>query len=89
MPPTADRTLQAQTRPPTLTGYAAVFEFDELEDFDNRAEEVLRKPGPVIICVKAVPDIRGPQQPSGPVNPEVVRGRPQAISNLLREFGQS
>ena len=69
-------------------GYAAVFEFDELEDFDNQAEEVLRKPGPVLICVKTVPDIRGPQRPSGPVNPEVVRGRPQAISNLLKEFGR-
>jgi hypothetical protein len=70
-------------------GYAAIFEFDELEDFDNQAEEILRKPGPVMICVKTVPDIRGPRQPSGPVNPEVIQGRPQAISNLLREFAQS
>ena len=70
-------------------GYAAVFEFDELEDFDNQAEEVLRKPGPVMICVKTVPDIRGPRQPGGPVNPENVPGRPQAIDNLLREFGRS
>ena len=69
-------------------GYAAVFEFNELADFDNQAEDVLRKPGPVMICVKTVPDIRGPQQPGGPVNPEVVRGRPQAISNLLKEFGR-
>ena len=69
-------------------GYAAVFEFDELEDFDNEVEEVIKQPGPVLICVKTVPDIRGPQQPSGPVNPEVVRGRPQAISSLLKEFGR-
>jgi len=60
-----------------------------LEDFDNEAEEVLKKPRPVLVCVKTVPDIRGPRQPSGPVNPEVIQGRPQAISNLLREFGQS
>jgi thiamine pyrophosphate-dependent acetolactate synthase large subunit-like protein len=70
-------------------GYAAVFEFDELEDFDNEAEEVLKQPGPVMVCVKTVPDIRGPRQPSGPVNTEVVQGRPQAIDNLLREFGRS
>jgi len=70
-------------------GYAAVFEFEELEDFDNEAEEVLKQPGPVLVSVKTVPDIRGPRQPSGPVDTEVVRGRPQAISNLLREFGRS
>jgi len=60
-----------------------------LEDFDNEAEEVLKQPGPVMVCVKTVPDIRGPRQPSGPVNTEVVQGRPQAIDNLLREFGRS
>ena len=70
-------------------GYAPVLEFDELKDFDNEAEEVLRKPEPILVCVKTVPDIRAPRQPGGPVNPEVVRGRPQAIANLLREFGQS
>jgi hypothetical protein len=70
-------------------GYAPVLEFDELKDFLNEAEEVLRKPEPILVCVKTVPDIRAPRQPGGPVNPEVVRGRPQAIANLLREFGQS
>ena len=70
-------------------GYAAIFEFDELEDFDNEAEEVLKQAGPVLICVKTVPDIRGPRQPIGPVNTEVVQGRPQAIDNLLGEFGRS
>ena len=40
-------------------GYAAVFEFDELEDFDNEAEEVLKKPRPVLVCVKTVPELRG------------------------------
>ena len=70
-------------------GYAPGLEFDELKDFDNEAEEVLRKPEPILVCVKTVPDIRGPRQPSGPVNPEVIQGRPQAISNLLREFAQS
>ena len=70
-------------------GYAAIFEFDELEDFDDEAEEILRKPGPVMICVKTVPDIRGPRQPSDPVNTEVVQERPQAIDNLLGEFGRS
>ena len=69
-------------------GYATVFEFDELEDFDNEVEEVLKQAGPVLICVKTVPDIRGPRQSSGPVNTEVVQGRPQAIDNLLNEFGR-
>ena len=69
-------------------GYAAVFEFDELKDFDNEAEEVLRKPGPVLVCVKTVPDIRGPRQPSAPASPDVVPRRPQAIDNLLGKFAQ-
>ena len=69
-------------------GYAPVLEFDELKDFDNEAEEVLRKPEPILVCVKTVPDIRGPRQSSGPVNTEVVQGRPQAIDNLLKEFGR-
>ena len=55
---------------------------------DNQAEEVLKQPGPVLVCVKTIPDIRGPRQPSGPVNTEVVQGRPQAIDNLLKEFGR-
>ena len=69
-------------------GYAVVFEFDDLEDFENQAEEVLKQPGPVLVCVKTVPDIRGPRQPSDPINPEVIQGRPQAIDNLLKEFGR-
>ena len=69
-------------------GYAAVFEFHELEDFDDEAEEVLTKLEPVLVCVKTVPDIRGPRQPGGPVNPEVIQVRPQAIDNLLKEFGR-
>ena len=74
-------------------GYAACYEFDDLEDFTVQAEEVMGREGPVMICVKTVPDIRGPRDEPAPAgtnvapSPQVGQTRPQAISNLLAEFG--
>lgn len=70
-------------------GYAACYEFHELEDFACRAEEVMGREGPVMVCVKTVPNIRGPRDGSAPVPNQVVGARPQAISNLLAEFAES
>ena len=73
-------------------GYAACYEFDELEDFASQAEEVMGQEGPVLICVKTVPNIQGPRDHSAPartqVDPstQITQKRPQAISNLLAEF---
>ena len=39
-------------------GYAAAYDFDDLEEFSNRAEEILNQSGPVMICVKTVPNPR-------------------------------
>jgi len=56
-------------------------------------EEVMEREGPVLICVKTVPNIRGPQDEgsSAPApavaETEFVQARPQSISNLLAEFG--
>jgi sulfopyruvate decarboxylase subunit beta len=77
----------------SAAGYTACYEFDELEDFTGRAEEVMGQEGPVMICVKTVPNIRGPRDQGPPVSDEVMantssaQSRPQAITNLLAEFG--
>ena len=39
-------------------GYAAVYDFDDLEEFSQQAEAALDQPGPVMICVKTVPNPR-------------------------------
>ena len=39
-------------------GYAAAFEFDDLEDFASRADEVLEIEGPVFICFKTTPEVQ-------------------------------
>ena len=39
-------------------GYAAAYDIDDLGDFTNRAEEILNQPGPVMVCVKTVPNPR-------------------------------
>ena len=73
-------------------GYAACYEFDDLEDFASQAEEVMGQEGPVMICVKTVPNIRGPRDQGPPASTQAAnitqfaQARPQAISNLLAEF---
>ena len=39
-------------------GYASAYEFDDLEDFANQVEKILNEPGPVLVCVKTVPNPR-------------------------------
>lgn len=77
----------------SAAGYAACYEFDDLEEFTGRAEEVMGQEGPVMICVKTVPNVRGPRDQEPSASDEVVpstsseQSRPQAITNLLAEFG--
>ena len=55
----------------------------------------MEREGPVMICVKTVPNIRGPQDDgssassSAVTETEFVQARPQSISNLLAEFGRA
>ena len=39
-------------------GYAATYEFDDLEDFTIQIEEILKQEGPVFITIKAEPEIQ-------------------------------
>ena len=38
-------------------GYAAAYEFDDLEDFATSVQEILGKEGPVFVAVKVVPEV--------------------------------
>ena len=43
-------------------GYAASYDFDDLEEFTTSAEKIFSEEGPVLICVQTVPVIRSPEQ---------------------------
>ncbi len=43
-------------------GYAAAYDFDDLEDFAAQVERVLSEPGPVLVCIKIVPNPRSRKQ---------------------------
>jgi phosphonopyruvate decarboxylase len=67
-------------------GYAAVYDFDNLEDLATRAEHILRQRGPVLVCVKTTPNPRVKGQRAQ----EMARGRrplTQAVAALRRELG--
>ena len=55
-------------------GYAAMYEFDDLEDWTLRIGDALREKGPVLIVMKTVPEIS--DMVNAPVRPS--RGMPEA-----------
>lgn len=67
-------------------GYAAVYDFDNLEDLANQAENILNQPGPVLVCVKTTPNPRL----RGQRGEEMGRGRRpirQAIAETRQDLG--
>ena len=67
-------------------GYAHAYEFDELADFVTQAEEVLSKDGPVLVCIKTVPNIRPPEERAA-ARGRPARRTPEAILELKQELG--
>ena len=67
-------------------GYAHTYTFDDLEDFATQAEQILSQEGPVFVCVKAVPNIRGAEERAASQGAPA-RRTPEAIIDLMREFG--
>ena len=68
-------------------GYAAVYDFDDLEQLAVGLEEVLRAAGPVLVCVKTVPNPRAPEERSQ----EMARPRrspSETMADLRREFAR-
>jgi len=82
--PSADRVAFSEMA--EGAGYAATYEFDDLEDFTIQIEEVLKQEGPVFVTIKSVPDIQN--EPIGrrarPANPRTLIG---AIADLRQELG--
>ena len=66
-------------------GYAASYDFDDLEEFATQAEAVLNQTGPVLVCVKTVPNIRQPEERAlimarrGPSRSERMRSLQQTL----------
>ena len=67
-------------------GYAHTYTFDNLEDFVTQAEQVMSQEGPVFVCVKAVPNIRRPEERAASRGVPA-RRTPEAIDDLMNEFG--
>ena len=68
-------------------GYRATYEFDDLEEFATNIAQILNQEGPVMVSIKTIPDIRDTGEL--PPTDQVTQMVPQAIVNLLEEFGPS
>ena len=67
-------------------GYAAAYDFDNLEEFANRAEEILNQAGPVMVCVKTLPNPR-PREISFDEESNDKRSAPQVMIDLRKDLG--
>jgi sulfopyruvate decarboxylase subunit beta len=66
-------------------GYPHAYQFEDLEDFVTRAQEVFSQPGPVFVEARVVPDIRQPEERAT----ARTRRTPEAVLDLLKEFAPS
>jgi sulfopyruvate decarboxylase subunit beta len=66
-------------------GYPSAYAFDNLEDFSNNVEKILREPGPVFVAMKVVPEIEN--EPIGRRRRSQTRSRDQAVQDLKQELG--
>lgn len=64
-------------------GYAAAYEFDELEDFSLRIGDILKQKGPVFVTIKTVPEIQN--EPIG----RRPRGTGRTIQVAMRDLHES
>jgi phosphonopyruvate decarboxylase len=67
-------------------GYPYAYEFDDLEEFVTRAEEILNQEGPVLVSARVVPDIRHPDERAAMSGPGRARRTPEAVIDLRKEF---
>ncbi|MEE8443139.1 MAG: hypothetical protein V3S37_05255, partial [Dehalococcoidia bacterium] len=68
-------------------GYAATYEFDNLEDFATNVERILDEPGPVMVAMKIIPRIEN--EPIGRRVRRASRTIPEAINDLREELKKS
>jgi sulfopyruvate decarboxylase subunit beta len=67
-------------------GYAATYDFDDLEDFATQLPRILEEPGPTLVCVKTTPN---PRERGQRMQEMSSRRRPitQAIPELMKDLG--
>ncbi len=66
-------------------GYAAAYEFDDLEEFAANVERILREPGPTFVAMKIVPEVENEPIARRPRRP--ARSRAEMIRDLRQELG--
>ncbi len=65
-------------------GYAATFEFDNLEEFTNSIEQIMKEEGPVFVAMKMIPKIEN--EPIGRRVRDPQRSRAETIKALQAEL---
>jgi len=68
-------------------GYKATFEFDNLEDFADSIESIMKEEGPVFVAMKMIPKIEN--EPIGRRVRKPQRSRAETIKVLQAELGIS
>jgi phosphonopyruvate decarboxylase len=66
-------------------GYAAAYEFDDLETFGRDVGDILSQRGPVFVAIKVVPEVEN--EPIGRRQRRPVRSRAETIRTLQEELG--
>ena len=67
-------------------GYASSYEFDDLEEFSTQAAQIFQQPGPVLVSIKTVPNIRLAEERIA-TRSGAGRSLNEAVSDLMNEFG--
>jgi len=68
-------------------GYAAAYNFDDLEELSTSLEEIMNQEGPVFIAIKVHAEVEN--LPIGMREKRVSRSRAQTINDLRSELGIS
>ena len=68
-------------------GYASAHHFDNLEDFANSIEAIMKETGPVFVSMKMVPEVEN--EPIGMRQRVPQRSRAQTINDLHKELSIS
>ena len=63
-------------------GYASAHHFDNLEDFANSIESIMKETGPVFVSMKMVPEVEN--EPIGMRQRVPQRSRAQTINDLQK-----
>ena len=66
-------------------GYAAAYNFDDLEEFSTSVGEIMEQTGPVFVAIKVIPEVEN--APIGLRERRPTRGRAEMVNTLREELG--